>query len=556
MIAPFRSLRALPVAEWAEANILLPSLTSLPGPLHLTAPQRSILAAYSDPAVRQITLMTANQVGKSLVLLAILGYHIVTVPRSILLVMPTIAVRDRFFKEKLRPLVNSTPAISRAIKRTASGAIPTDIIEYDRGEIHTAYAGSSTSMESVSAQLVLADEVDGYKYQAEGLHPVDALRSRVSSFGRAGKIVVASTPTRTDASIIAREFGAGSASRWHVPCVYCGHEYTLEWEQVSDEGRLHCPACDAVLTERDRLAAIESGRWIEEQPNAAHKSFQMSQLYSQLVPLSQVVEESERMTRRSFVTRCLGIPFEARALDHLEPDQLEGMYQEDYDGRVSAVTCAVDVQKDRLEYQVVHWTRMRPRVELHSILYRDKERGDKREAWKALARAILPHQPDMLFVDVGAFTEEVRAAARGPLRRFATRKKLRLIRGSTNPNYDGDQSGDLVLKQRNKAHPYDLWLNTNVAKEIVHEWLANDGLTVNPAGVASPPEFSAQLLSEELRHVVRANGMEALRWVRKPSVRNEALDCLVYNLCARNHLGPGYDRQRRINAYRALVANT
>lgn len=544
-----------PIVRWAEDNILLPSLTPQPGPLKLTGPQQAILQAYDNPLVRQVTMMTGNQVGKSLILLAILGYHIAEAPRLALLVMPTIAVRNRFMREKFVPLVNSTPVINASVKRTERGQIPLDIIPYDRGDIHTAYSGSGTSLESVTASLVLADEVDGYRHLIDGQHPIDALHARISTFGNTGKLVAASTPTRQEGeTMIGQEYLKGSQSEWHVPCPHCGLEHVLEWENVN-KGKLYCPGCGAEITERQRVRAIDQGKFVEGVPNTDHKSFHLSQLYSHLIPLRQIVRmlDEGRMTMRGFTTRVLGRPYKATALEPLEVDDLAGLYQDKYEARLSAVTAAVDVQKDRVEYQVVRWTRMFPRIHVHRAIYRQKD-APASAVYSVLAKALAEHRPDMVFVDVGAFTDEVRQAARRQLRRLALRKRLHLVRGSTHPEYDGDQSGDLVLQRRNKMYPLDLWLGTNVGKEIVHEWLASGDISINPKGV--PEDFSEQLLSEELRVYARANGQEGLRWTKKGGVRNEALDCLVYNLCARHHLGIAYDRKAREMAIRTIMEAT
>ena len=397
-----QTLLGRPIVEWAEENILLPALTPQPGPLKLTGPERAILSAYADPDVRQITMMMANQVGKSLVLLVILGYHMAESPMASLLVMPTMAVRDRFFKQKFEPLVNSTPVINRVVQRTERKAIPTDTVLYEGGEIHTAYSGSATSLETVTVRYVLADECDGYRFLIDGQHPIDALHPRIATFGRWGKLVLASVPSReVEDSIIARECDKGSGGWWYISCPHCVFEHTIEWENIR-EARLYCPSCGAEISDRERLERIDAGRYIEERPNPTHKSFHLSQLYSHLIPLSEIaaILPEGRMTKRGFTTRVLGIPYKANALAPLAEDDLRGLYQMEYSGRVSAITAAVDVQKDRLEYQVVSWSRMFPRVVVHKRIFRAP--GDKPKAvWRAAYKAIARFQPDMVFVDVG-----------------------------------------------------------------------------------------------------------------------------------------------------------
>jgi phage terminase large subunit GpA-like protein len=49
---------------------------------------RGVMDAISDPAVRQVVVMSAAQVGKTEVLLNVIGYHIDQDPAPILVVQP------------------------------------------------------------------------------------------------------------------------------------------------------------------------------------------------------------------------------------------------------------------------------------------------------------------------------------------------------------------------------------------------------------------------------------------------------------------------------------
>ena len=536
------------ITQWVDDEVRLPVTTPVPGPLVLTAPQRGILQAYEDPSIDQISLMMSSQSGKSMLMLVIVGWHMAEYPVQIMLTQATREAMRRFMTEKLWPLIASNPALVHKVNPKVINTMAPSIVDYLDGMMFTAWSGSSAMMRSATAELVIADEVDIYKPTADYTNPLDMLRQRGVAYGRAFKLVCASTPIDAQESTIEAEYDAGSQNKWHVPCPHCSHAHEIVWDNIRAT-RLYCPSCGAEIAEDQRLDAIEQGQWVSqgEDRDSRNQSFHLSQLYSPFVPLAETAGKlnPDRTNLRSFTTQILALPYQTTvkaesAADHV--DQLFGPWQDfntapDAGGHLnpSVITMAVDVQKSRLEYQVIHWAGLLPRVHQHAKI----EGGSWDQLWARLGEAVASVGPDMVFIDRGYRTVEVRTAVAHYLERAVRRGRIRLIRGSSSPEYTA--TGDLVkTRARSRTNPLDLELDTNTGKEMLHDMIVGHGISFNPD--LTPADFASQITSEELRMVMRGH-REVPRWVKRYSrIPNEALDCAVYNICARYYLGVEYRR--------------
>ena len=72
---------------------------------------RGVMDAGSDPSVRQVVVMSAAQVGKTEVLLNVIGYHIDQDPAPMLIVQPTLSMAQAVSKDRLAPMVRETGAL-------------------------------------------------------------------------------------------------------------------------------------------------------------------------------------------------------------------------------------------------------------------------------------------------------------------------------------------------------------------------------------------------------------------------------------------------------------
>ena len=106
-------------ADWADVfRVLSSEGSSEPGKWRTdTAPyQREILNAIDDGLVEEVTLMTSAQVGKTEMILNIIGKLVHTDPCPILLVQPTDTMAKAFSKERLAPMIRDTKILKGLIK--------------------------------------------------------------------------------------------------------------------------------------------------------------------------------------------------------------------------------------------------------------------------------------------------------------------------------------------------------------------------------------------------------------------------------------------------------
>ena len=544
-------------AEWAENNIILGSENAHPGPLRLETWQKGVLDTYDDPRVKQISLMCSSQIGKTLQILEILMRHVDIQPRQILLFQPNQATMKRFIREKIDPLVQTNKNIDEKVKRTHQGNIPLDEIQYPGGLIFVGYSGSKASYRSVSAQLVLADEVD--VYQSNGLdvaNPITMLDQRMESYRGREKMVVASTPIDADMSVIAGEYESGTACVFEVPCPSCGIFHTLEWENVVTEQNdldgqvrttfayLICPFCKEGISEDQRREIVDLGQWrkTNENPAPKHASFHISQLYSKFSTLLETAQKLDGGDFRGFTTQVLGRPYKNDVLEGDPKDHVETMYtKERWDTGLRAITCAVDVQGNRLELQVMHWYEGDlPYIVSHRKIERKVEEA---AMWVELRRILRPIAPDMVFIDRAYKPDDVRKYTREHLGYFVQRNKVKLIKGSNNTYFEG--ALDMLVHPRSpKDRPLYLTLNVDSGKLLVADAIIRGRIRANAENV--PEDFSDQITAEKLR-MVTVGTKERPKWV-KVRARNEGLDCAVYNYCALDYLGPQYQRKARLGS--------
>ena len=548
--------------EWAEKNVILPSETPKPGILKLNEWQKGVLDAYNNSDCRQITLQCSSQIGKSLLMLLILGYHIGVQPRQILFFNPNLFTLKRFIREKLDPLVAQNPELEGRVSRTHQGNFPMDLVRYIGGQIFFGYSGSPASYRSVSAELVVADEIDVYaSVSADSSNPLTMLKQRGEAYGRNAKLVVASTPIDADISLIGEQYELGTASEFHVPCPHCGVYHALRWENVlahkNDEGQtdfavIICPECKEGIENEQRLRIVEQGKWIHTNPNPeeGHYSFHVNQFYSTFSNTTETARKADKGDMRGFTTQVLGIPYKSDILEGDPEDFVEEIFTREpwsTDTKdITAITASVDVQGNRLEYQIVHWFGNLAFILCHRTVERKVERAPM---WKELNRELKKHNPDMIFIDRGWKPDEVRKEASLHLRTFARSKKLKLIKGSSTVYFEG--GNDLLIHKRSpKDRPLYLRLNVDEGKLLVADYIIEGKMRVNPDDV--PADFSEQLTAEKLR-MITVGTRERPKWV-KVRPRNEALDCFVYNICAKDYLGDKFRRSKRIGTAKLIDA--
>jgi phage terminase large subunit GpA-like protein len=378
LAAKFAPRERLAVSEWADRYRMIPPGTSPePGPWRTSrAPYlREILDAFSDPSIERIAVCAASQVGKTEILLSVIGYFAHHDPSPILLVQATEDAMRGFSKERVAPMFAASPALRGLLDDSERSPSNTVMLrQFPGGMLACAWAGSASSLASRPIRVVLGDELDRWPdTTGRDGDPWAQAVQRTSNFFNA-KIGAVSTPTIEGVSAIARLYEDSDQRRYHVPCPKCGVLQVLEWRGVIykredgsvdlDDVHYKCAHCSERIEERERPAMLAAGEWIAENPGHAHRGYHISSVASPWVRWSTLAAEwikangdRDQRAKQAFINLRLGEVWleesEKITVEALEKNR--ATFDAEIPDGVLVLTAGVDTQDNRLEVEVVGW---------------------------------------------------------------------------------------------------------------------------------------------------------------------------------------------------------
>lgn len=392
----------LSVSQWADAKRVLSGKASAePGPWRTERAEytREIMDAFSDPQVSTVAFMAASQLGKTEILLNILGYLIDVDPCPVGVAVPNTNLVKDFSKARLTPMLDACPSLTEKVAPAKSRDSDNTLRQkgFKGGVLYLLSAESSADLSGRPVRIAIADEVDRMEDTKEG-DPLALLAQRTSNFWYS-KQAWFSSPRDKNTSRIEAKYLAGDQRKWWVPCPHCGAEQVMlfkhvTWDKLTDDngdlvvddrGKLihlpetaayHCPHCGAAWSEAERHAAVRAGRWIAGNPNApaGWRSYWLNVLNSPWVNMPDLVRswlEAKKLpgTLRTFTNTKLGETWEEQGIT-ADADEL-AKRAEPYglgsgpggpgaeDSRIPAgvllVAAAVDIQDNRFEVIHLGW---------------------------------------------------------------------------------------------------------------------------------------------------------------------------------------------------------
>lgn len=368
------------VSQWADRNRVLPAkAASEPGPWNTsrTPYLREIMDCLSDhhPA-QEVVFMASIQVGKSEVGLNWTGYTIDRTPGPMLAVLPTVEVGERWSKQRLASMIAASPALRAKIApaRSRDSGNTTTMKEFDGGILIVGGANSASALSSMPIRKLLLDEVDRYPLEVdEEGDPVDIAEGRTQNFPRR-KIFKVSSPTIESLSRINREWKRSDQRRYFVPCPHCEEKQVLKWDGLTwpegkpQEARYTCEHCGALIDEHHKTAMLSAGEWRPTFPENPVVGFHLNALYSPLglgrtwaQHAKRYLEvKSDPVRMKVFQNQVLGECY-ADPDERFDQDELRARAEPYALRTIPAgsliLTAGVDVQKDRVEVQLVGWGR-------------------------------------------------------------------------------------------------------------------------------------------------------------------------------------------------------
>ncbi|WP_085440242.1 phage terminase large subunit family protein [Magnetofaba australis] len=555
----FQGLRPDPrltVSQWADANRRLSSVASSePGPWRTarTPYLREIMDCLSpgSPAER-VVVMFGSQLGKTEAGLNWVGYVIHHAPGPMLMVQPTVEMAKRYSKQRVGPLIESSPAIRERVKPARSRDSGNTVLskEFPGGILLMTGANSAVGLSSAPIRYLFMDEVDRFPGDADGEgDPVALAIQRTANFSNR-KVLLTSTPTIKGFSRIEAAYAESDQRRFWVPCPECGEFQILEWAQVRwpqgerEKAFYLCPHCGAEIADYQKGAMLENGQWrASAEGDGRTAGFHLSSLYSPhgwtgwgdiAVEHGQVHKDPPRL--KVWVNTKLGETWEEDA-DRIDGEGLLAR-REDWGAllplEVAVLTAGVDVQDDRLEVEIVGWGRDEESWSIdYKVLWGDPASP---AVWQDLDNLLLhrwPHSrqvPDMAIRAVALDTGGHHTLKAYAFCRARQGRRVWAIKGRGGM---GVPIWPRRPSRSNKGKVPLFIVGVDACKEAIISRLR---LTEPGPGFLHFPmdrdaEWFSQLTAESV--VTRYHKGRPIReWKKKDADRNEALDCRVYAMAA------------------------
>jgi phage terminase large subunit GpA-like protein len=547
-----------------------------------------MVCASAFSPYERIVLMFATQLGKTEVLYNSVMQRIHTDPQDMMMVQPTLQDAQDHSGQRFLPTIQQTPIMAGLVaihrSRDESSSWRARTIQGGFG-IFFAGANSASSLASKPLGFAVADEVDKWPADVDNQGPPLALlEERMSNFSRR-KLIIASTPTIKDASVIEAEYLASDRRRYHVPCPHCGERQVLVWggseayglkwlKTESGAARPEtavyiCRHCGAAIPEHHKTDMLRDGLWIAEAPGAGRgkrAGFWLNKLYSPLGWRSwaSLVEKFEAANLakktglsgplKEFINSSLaetwqeqGTGADSEVLRRRAEDFPLGVVPL----RALMVTMGVDTQPDRLEARVYAYGRGEESwlIERH-VIYGDPnlDEGTPGSPWTRLTeirRTPLRHAGgaqvliEATCIDTGGHNTH---AVYSYCRNHGHAHVLAIKGASTYGRPVLGKPSMLDVNWRGKTIPrgVKVWqIGTDTAKHLLYGRMrltqAGAGFVHVPKALAETDEFE-QMTAAKLMPVV-VQGKHSMRWLTPQGKREEGGDGMVYAYAAACYLG-------------------
>lgn len=563
----------LTVSEWADSyRRLSAEAAAEPGQWNTDrAPyQRAIMDAVNDAEVEEIVIKSSAQVGKTELILNVIGFFIDYDPAPILVLQPTLDMAQAFSKDRLAPMIRDTPALHGKVKDVRSRDSGNTILhkKFPGGHVTIAGANSASSLASRPIRIVLMDEIDRYPASAgtEG-NPIKLAEKRTATFWNRKKIKV-STPTDKLTSQIEKEYETGTMEEWNVPCPCCGKYQPYEWARVHfSDVTMECKFCTERFSEVDWKSG--EGKYIAEHPERKKKrSFHLNELASPWKHWEEIIEEFKDANRavkesgdverlKVWINTTLGEAWEERG-ESADDDSLlnrRERYMADLPEGVLLVTAGIDVQDDRFEVEITGWGRG---YESWGIKY-EKIFGDleKEETWAKLEEYL---DRELYFEDGHSLLIACSCIDTGGHFTTQTYKFLKRMERKNKRIYGikgmGGPGLPLIYKlsTNNNLKVKVFILGVDSGKEILMTRLKT--VDEGPGFCHFPinkdrgyDETYIKGLNSEQRVIQMKDGRPVMKWVKKTGTRNEPLDLRNYSTAAAEILRPDWEvLERKVKA--------
>lgn len=377
LMGAFSVPESMTVSQWADRyRVLSPEASAEIGRWRTDrAPyQREIMDSISDPHVQIVVIKASAQVGKTEIILNVIGFFIDHEPAPILYVLPTDEMAETYSKERLAPMIRDCPTLKEKVS-DAKGRDGGNTIRQKRfpgGYISLVGANAPAKLRGRPVRVLLMDEVDGFPLSSgtEG-DPVELARKRTKNFWNK-KIILVSTPTNEDESKIDKEYRTSSMEELEVQCPTCGEWQPYVWANLKFEHESGTNTAKILGYACRKCGCLDSEvRW-KHQPTrwkALHpeitkiRGFHLNEFCSPWGNWQDIAENFLKAkhdgpeSMKAWTNTTLGETFKQKRALSVEEiiKNRRRVYNCVVPEEALVLTAAVDVQDNRLEYEICGW---------------------------------------------------------------------------------------------------------------------------------------------------------------------------------------------------------
>lgn len=581
-VSNFLPPEQLTVTEWADKyRRLSPENSAEAGQWRTsrTPYLKEIMDAFTDPHVHRIAVAASSQVGKTEMEMNMIGYMVDIDPGPAMFVLPTVDNGKDMSKRRIAPMIRDTKPLKQKIATSKSRDSDNTVLKkiYPGGMLTITGSNSSASLASVPCRYVFGDERDRWAKDAGGEgDPWGLVEARTITFYNY-KMVEVSTPTIKGHSSIEKSFGLGTQEYWCVECPHCREYNFIDFDHISysahkiGEGRMNhfivdsveyaCPVCGCVSSESQ--IRKQPKKWIAKNPEAYQngiRSFWINAFSSPWMPWARIIlryleAQGDPQKMKTVYNTLLGRLWDDQNVILDEDDLMKR--REEYDAElpegVLCLTCGVDTQDDRLEYEVVGYGMDLQNWGIEKGYIFGKPSDD--DVWERLDGVIDRRwkykngkglRISLTFVDSGGhYTQEVYENCRK-----RKMKKVFAIKGKGGEDipYVGPPGKAKIVKKGVVVGTTPLYIiGVDAGKEKIMSGLALENEERHRFHFPTDKDrgydanFFNGLLSESMEFVTTAKGGK-WKWMKLTGHnRNEALDCRNYANAAYKALNPNLE---------------
>jgi len=338
------------------------------------------MRVFSDPKVRRLICAAPSQTAKSELLLNIIASVINQTPATTVMLQPNLKIAKKFAELRIDPMIRDTKCLRKKVRKGKGGD---KLLQksFPGGKLILVGTETAADLAMIPAKILLGDERDRHARSAEREgDPWELAVARQTTYCDAKSAEVSSPTTKGDSNI-EDAFYLGTQEYYQTECPDCGEYHCIGFNDIkfdfdtkkSPNGKkvytvtsvcYVCPHCGCQNTEKTMKS--QPSKWVAQNPDAYKEDGCVSFWFNPFVVpwynrgwkkiVKKFLEVRENPLKyQVFVNTWLGQLWEDRS-DVTNEDELLNRL-EDYGAElpegVLALTCGVDTQDDRLEYEIL-----------------------------------------------------------------------------------------------------------------------------------------------------------------------------------------------------------